>query len=751
MAKNKGFGIFVTNKGVSYLLYKLEKSSLHYAKIELELVNSIIDSANIIYEDELPGYINYYLPHAPGGVLFVKTYKKVRIKNVYPGIDWIWKYENGKFHHEFEISKKANFELIKFKVKYADVKIVKGKKLIFFTPIGKIEDGELKGFEGKREVEILYKKGDSLIWFNVLNWSRKEKLIIDPPLSLLWATYYGGNDSDYGYAITTDNQGNIFVTGSTSSPDFPTYDPGGGAYYQGIKAGASDLFILKFNNIGIRQWATYYGGSSGDYGMSIITDFQGNVFVTGYTNSTDFPTYNPGPPAYYQGTKAGYYDAFILKFTNSGIRKWATYYGGNYNDYGYSITINSQGDVIITGETWSTNFPTYLFPGSNAYYQDTNGGYSDAFILRFTNVGRRKWATYYGGTYDERGLGITVDVQDNIFLIGNTWSPNLPIYNISDGAYFQKIKGGAYDGFILKFNNNGELQWTTYYGGSSNDYNSSITVDSEGNIFIIGYTYSIDFPTYNPGGGAYYQEANAGSYDAFILKFTNTGVRIWATYYGGNNNDIGKSISVDNEGNIFITGYTSSTDLPTYNPGGGAYYQEINEGGNDLFILKFNNSGIRLWATYYGGDADDYGSYIANDIQGNTFITGYTKSTNFPTYDPGGGGYYQDTNAGIYDAFILKFETSIDIKEKDYKKLCFVNLLKNPTNKKIELLFNFPEEMDIKIVIYNILGEKVKIYNLKNIYKNNVLLETNNFLNGIYFLNIESSKFNSFLKFVIIK
>jgi hypothetical protein len=774
--KAPGLNLFFKKDGVSYVIYsktneelnsfegldlkerlnKEDSSPVNYARVDLELVGGNIDRSKIVFEDELPGYVNYYLPGCPEGITNLKTYRVVRVKDVYPGIDWLFRYDaDGNLHHEFVVKPEGNPNEIRLKVKWADVKLSDdGSEIILSTPVGDILDGSIYAYEGDRRVKVNYVFDDRLLAYDVRGWSRNDNLVIDPPLARLWATYYGGNDFDWAYSVATDSQGNVYVVGSARSTDFPVYNPGGGAYYQGSNAGEYDAFILKFNSSGVRLWATYYGGNDlWEEALSVATDPQGNVYVVGYTYSTDFPVYNPGGGAYYrgayyQGNNAGYSDAFILKFNPSGVRQWATYYGGSSYDEASSVATDPQGNVYVVGWTYSTDFPVYN-PGGGAYYQGNNADSSDAFILKFNSSGVRLWATYYGGSNYDYTNSVTTDPQGNVYVVGSTWSTDFPVYNPGDGAYCQgSFAGGYSDAFILKFNSSGVRLWATYYGGNDLwEEALSVATDPQGNVYVAGYTYSTDFPVYNPGDGVYYQGNNAGGYDAFILKFNSSGVRLWATYYGGVSWERANSVTTDSQGNVYVVGSTRSSDFPVYNPGGGAYFQRGFGYDYDAFILKFNSSGVRLWATYYRGSSIDDASSLTTDPQGNVYVVGGTWSSYFPVYNPGGGAYYQGSNAGGCDAFILKFEGIAPIEEpggKDWVRLSF----KNGT---LILLLDSSADCEAILSIYDASGRPIYGPIARRLSSGETELEIKVPASGVYFYRVETPYLRDKGKVVIVR
>jgi hypothetical protein len=404
--------------------------------------------------------------------------------------------------------------------------------------------------------------------------------------TLLWSTYLGGSSYDCGNAVSVDSNDNIIVTGYTGSIDFPTLSA-----YDNTYNDINDAFITKFSSDGTLLWSTYLGGSSLDFGYAISVDSNDNVLVTGYTMSFDFPTLSA-----YDNTYSGI-DAFITKFSSDGTLLWSTYLGGSIEDYGDAISVDSNDNIIVTGYTGSIDFPTL-----NAY-QNTRSSLYDGYIAKFSSNGTLLWSSYLGGSSYDYGNAVSVDSQDDILVSGYTESTDFPTLNAYDDAI-----GGTIDAFITKFASNGTLLWSSYLGGSIDDYGRAISVDSNDTIIITGYTESTDFPTLNA-----YDDAIGGTIDAFITKFSSNGTLLWSTYLGGGELDNGYAVGVDSNDNIIVGGFTGSIDFPTLSA-----YNNTNSGLYDVFITKFLKLGLDNdndfmpdgWEDYYGlntaiNDADD--------------------------------------------------------------------------------------------------------------------------------------------------
>ena len=721
LTRSQGVDMYIINSGITYVFRKTEddikdkdnvkdaKTSLYRLDMEFVGMNK---NFNVKKELAVEQQFNYYTPEYPNGIS-PKGYKKITIENIYDDIDLVYYEKEGKMKYDFVVKAGADPDKIKMKYNGAgSVYIDKDGSVVVATPIGEIQEEKPYTYSSNTGIKIEsgYKVKDNVVQFEIAEYNKIEDIIIDP--YRIWATYYEGGGQDVGYSVCADNSGNIYVTGYTNSIDFPIQVLPG-AYNQNTSGGSYDAFILKFNSSGVRLWATFYGGSSYDIGYGICIDKLGNPYITGITYSTDFPT-KILTGAYNQNTSGGSYDAFILKFNSSGARIWATYYGGTNWDEGISICTDTLGNIYVTGRTSSTNFPIQTLLG--AYNQISMvGPGGDAFILKFNSSSERLWATFYGGSGTEYGLSIYTDNSGNLYVTGHTSSTNFPTKTLT-GAYNQTSYGGSSgypgDAFILKFNSSGVRLWATYYGGNRKDDGNSICIDTSGSLYVTGSTGSYNFPTQTLPS-AYNQTSHGGHlWDAFILKFNSNGVRIWATYYGGNGVDKGNSICIDTSGSLYVTGSTLGSNFPTQILQG-AYNQTTNPIDTlyDAFILKFNSSCERQWATYYGGNGDDFGNSICTDSTANLYVTGSTWSPNFPIQILPGA--YNDTTfgGGAGDAFILKFSPSpVGIKNISTEipaKYSLYQNYPNPFNPTTNIRFEIPRTSLVKLTVYDILGREV--------------------------------------------
>jgi hypothetical protein len=394
-------------------------------------------------------------------------------------------------------------------------------------------------------------------------------LTIDPVVE--WATYYGGSNEDIGRSVAIDPSGNIYMAGYTKSATGIS----SGGHQNTIIGVEFNGFLVKFNAAGVRLWATYYGGlcNSVSYGQSttgpgVATDPSGNVYLAG-TTSCISGIASGGHQNTFGGSGT---DAFLVKFTPTGGRLWATYYGGSSFDYGNNVACDNSGNVFLSGYTRSSNAIGY-----NGHRNTPLPTSNSDFLVKFNADGVRQWGTYYGGMWQYEGGYVATDAAGNAYLAGST--------NQSTGVAYQgyrnTISGTTFDGYLVKFNASGTRQWATYYGGASGNIRRPIVVatDGDNNVFIAGYTTS----TADIASGGH-QNTKAGGEDAFLAKFNPSGVRQWGTYYGGSGDDLGSGVAIDGSGNIYLAGSTNSVNGIALNGVQNTY----GGGDKDAFLVKFN-------------------------------------------------------------------------------------------------------------------------------------------------------------------
>lgn len=659
---SEGMNFYIRNSGMSYQLtridsWKDEDRKLDIAdsapkdklqvpnqfstyRVDAEWINAN-QNFNIIQGESLQGYNNYYnVPEGIEPALFVKKYESLTLKNLWEGVDIHYYGTEGFLETDYLVAPGADYRKIKIQFKGAELSTDEKENLIIKTPFGEIHEGELKVFQNNQRIEAKWKIDGNVVSFDIPHFNPDLALRIDP-LTRVWGTYYGGLGSDYGSASFSDASGNAYLGGSTVS----TLSISSGGYQNTFGGGNYDAFLVKFDSNGIRQWGSFYGGGGDDSGYSIAVNEIGIVYLAGKTSSTTGIALGGHQNAYGGGIS----DAFLVKFNSFGLRLWGTYYGGALTDIVYSTSLDMIGNIHIAGTTGSSN--GISFGG----HQNTFGGNSDAFLVKFNTNGTRQWGTYYGsggplpGDGDDRGYSCSTDGNGNVYLVGYTKSNS----SIASGGHQNSFGGGYYDAFLVKFNLSGLRQWGTYYGGSAADFGFSSATDAYGNVFLAGQTNSANSIESNG-----HQNFIGGNTNAFLVKFNINGVRQWGTYYGGVSDTQGFSCVTDLIGNVYMAGQTSSGNSIAY---GGFQNNHGLGASNDAFIVKFNTNCVRLWGTYYGGmgyEGDNnyvaFNRSLSVDYNGNLYLAGCTSSSNAISFL----GHQNIFVGGYYDAFLVKFKQS---------------------------------------------------------------------------------------------
>ena len=457
------------------------------------------------------------------------------------------------------------------------------------------------------------------------------------PIELIdFSTFLGGTGDErmenvpYAYGSTTvDSKGNIIVVGRTTSTDFPLKDA-----FQAHINGNSDGTISKFYPNGSLIFSTYLGGSAQEVPTDVAVDSEDNIIIAGVTGSDDFPVMNAFQ-SNFTGGLDGSADCFLTKLSEDGqTLLFSTYFGGTGSDWCYTMNVDSNDRIAISGATVSTDFPL-LNP-----HQSAISGSLDIFLSLFEADGQSLlFSTYLGSTVVDHGRRIGFDSQGDILLTGIAGIGDLA----TEGAYQEVHGGGSTDVFLAKFHVNGTLAYLTFLGGASTEWANDLAIDSEDNIVITGFTMSDDFPIRNS-----YQDERVDYSDVFITKFTPNGQDIvFSTYMGGSSSDYGNAITIGPHDRIIVTGQTNSADFPTTLP-----LNTTESWYDNVSLIVLNPDGLLLVSMIFGGGDNDIGIGVAWHSDDSFIILGYTESADFPIHHAYQGAY----GGGEADMFIIKID-----------------------------------------------------------------------------------------------
>lgn len=828
--------LYFQNTSLSYVFSRIDSTAsttdtVHRIDLQFIQSNPLTKPYNF---DPAPDFLNYYTANCPSGITGVKGFQRLMIPNIYPNIDLNYYSNADGLKYYFVVKPGGDPNQIKMLYQGAISSVVNAGtgQLTVNSSIGSFTQDRPIAYQINFSGSVVpitawqadyVTTGTNTYKFNIGAYVSALPLVIEvktsPALSPsafnvpIWGTYFGGTGNDFAHDITYDNTGHTYITGTTSSPNsganpFPiTTLP-----FQATLSSYSDMFIGKFNDNYSRQWVTYFGGNGIDQGYGIAhTDVAGGkVYICGTTESNaSLASFSAGVGSYVN-TLGGGITGLIARFDDTtGVREWCTRYGGVVGEtYCRKLKCDAAGDVFVVGYTSNqyggtcadSTYFSVCNPGGGAYYQPfwNPGGFllNDGFIAKFDNTTQLVWSTYFGGNYDDGIHNLAIDdVNNKLYIVGSTNSAGLsscvpifgglPICNSTSG-YNQTLTngsggvGGNEDAFVARFTLNGNLEWSTLFGGSGNEYATGVAVNSFGDVYIVGQTTT---PSYAgatcsaPSGGGFpncpgtgYSQSFGGISDDFIAKFRSNTALVWSTFIGGASGEgaeilgSGAEVTVNNLNQVFISGNTrtGSSSASVINPAplnNPSYYNQATHSDagtvsvTDAYIVAFDSGNNTLWSSYFGGkgyltgtiprEGEYLGSIVATP-DNRLYLCGQTYSTSVmplncpPTVMP----YCQGTTtvtASKSDAFIANVIQGGTSSVGDISNgSAQFNVYPNPSNGLYTLDFIATSSENIQLEVFNLLGEKVYLQKAVAVNgKNQYQIDLSKMSNGIYFVNVQ--------------
>ncbi|MGE0131651.1 MAG: SBBP repeat-containing protein [Blastocatellales bacterium] len=616
--------------------------------------------------DPLPGKRNYFLGNDQSRWRSnVPTFAKLRYRAVYPGVDLVYYGAGQQLEYDFIIAPGADPRKIRLAFDGAKgIRIDDSGDLVLITEFGEARQRRPIVYQetnsGRRQVAGRYTFwGRDQVGFEIGEYDPNLPLVIDPVI--VYSTLLGGSDYDSALIMLTDSAGAVYLAGLTTSDDLPARvgprPTHNGGSSQNCANGCTDAFALKLNAAGTAvEYATYLGGSNDDFGVGLTVGGDGSVYLTGYTDSPDFPV----TPGAIQPAMLDQRDAFVARIDSGGARMvYSTYLGGRGGDRAFNVVADAEGNAYVAGRTESSDFPT-----ARAFQSATKAPNDlDGFIAKINPFGTELiFSTYLGGSEEDQCNAIAIDSENNVYVTGSTASADFPV---TPGAYQTEINDSD-DVFIAKFKPDGsEPVYSTFIGGDDSDVGFSLTLDAANNAVVTGFSASFSgahsFPLINPlQRDILFSTVLGPGLDTIIFKLSAAGDKLlYSTFLGGfGADDSNGAIAVDARGRIYLSGATGSYDFPVTSD---AF--QLNHGlwgfdRSDAYVAVIDPSrsgwDALIYSSFLGGVGDDYGQSAAIDARGNFYVAGLIRHfvtdppNNFPLVNPLPGG------GGFGDAFLAK-------------------------------------------------------------------------------------------------
>jgi len=737
LARGSGYGLYLGSEGATLTLTSHKSAQVETLQMKLAGANP---RATLHGAELLPGKSNYFLGNDRSRWRHnIPQFAGARYENIYPGIDLVFYGNQGRLEYDFQVAPGSDPSQAELEFHGAKQMELKDGALILHGENGNVRleaPSVYQQIAGRREPVdgAFVLRSANRVGFRVGAYDHSRELVIDPVLT--FATYFGGTGDETSTYVAVDSATNIYLTGSTTSPSLPGNSAGVKQPNPGAP-GAQNAYIVKINpnvtGAGALVYVTYLGGSGPDIPSGIEVDGGGDPFIAGTTFSPAGNPYPTSPSAYQRaplpgstGTKHAFVSALKSDFSDF---IYSSYLSGNGNDEATGMAIDTGGNIYVTGDTTSNNagdsvnhiqFPASTLPEALAF-QPLPATSPQFFVTKVNTQAPESasisYSTYFGGAISNsttpiaQGGGVAVDTNGNIYFTGTTnftytgcagcASTDFPIKNAYQPCLDQTAPtsyvppflcttttSANTDAFVAKINPNvtgggtGQLQWSTYLGGTQNDVGNGIAVDSgAANVYVVGTTNSTDITTtltfgaYQPcldapGAAAGSCPTGLTANDAFIAKLSNpastgtttNGALTYFSYLGGSGDEAGQAVTVDTASGAIITGLTkSAADFPVF-PTSNDIQGTYGGGPQDAFLARINTAAASSgqnstgsWATYYGGSGSDQGTGVALDSTQNIYFAGNTNSTNLHV------NAVQTTNAGGFDAFVGQVQSAASL------------------------------------------------------------------------------------------